>query len=276
MGDPILDKLAPQFQQQLDWLRSGAPLDGEAIHDFRVLCKQLRAYLQFYRGERSAEQIKTLDRQVKRLAKAFASSRDSDVIAQGLTALCADNLNWQQALAPLQAQLRETQHLATPNTGEIADQLQSLIDDWWASLACEQDSFLLSGSLNCYKRARQLARQAVASREDEAYHLWRKWAKYWLYQLRFGMAADNKPAKKYLGRLNKLGNRLGLFQDDCLMVSLLLEQRSKIDREVCDQLLAVLAERKKKAKHRFREDAEQLFSKPGKKLLATGILAVDD
>ncbi|MBD2858656.1 CHAD domain-containing protein [Spongiibacter sp. KMU-158] len=272
MSDPILDKIDPQLEYFLTRLREPQPLSDNEIHDFRVLCKQLRAYLQFYRGERSPEQIKSLDLQVRHLAQCFVSSRDGTVLAQNLIKLAGVDIEQQAALRPLIEKYQQQSAITAPAMSEVASKLQELRTSWWASLACDHDGFMLNGTLNCYKRARQLANKAIESREDEAYHLWRKWAKYWLYQLRFGMTTETKLSKKYLSKLNKLGNQLGEFNDDCVLEKALLEHQAELTPDIYALLIEKISGRKKKAKRQFRSEAELLFGKAGKKMKVSGIL----
>ncbi len=270
--DPVLVKISPVVDQQLDRLRLPAPLDDETVHDFRVLCKQLRALLQLYRSERSAKQIQLLDKQLKVIARSFSGARDSVVIADAMLALGEDSQENLQQIVPVVAALQRHKDQVKPDQVEVAAQLDSLMQQWWASLACDKASFAETGMVACYKKARALANKVLSRGDDEVFHQWRKWAKYWLYQLQFLEVCRGASGEDYLKKLDKLGNRLGRFHDDCILESTLHEHSGKFTKRCEKALLRKIHERKKKLKRQCRADAELLFGRSLKQLKAQGII----
>ncbi|MEH6490882.1 CHAD domain-containing protein [Halopseudomonas sp.] len=263
--DAIFQAARKQVRKALKALPAGATPSDEDIHAIRVCSKKLRALLQLYRPGCAKADIKQVEQGLKQLAASYAGLRDAHVQEKTLGRLITCLPPQQQAEAqPLFAYLAaETSASSSQVSPQDPHQgFAEILADWQAKLKLNHRKDPAKGLDYTYRRARALALEAHGGGEDETYHQCRKWSKYYLYQAQ--LLCNRKAAKASIELLKQLGERLGLFQDHCVLEDSLqasAAQRPELSSAVT-HVLAALAEQKHADKEHARQLFEQLYQQP--------------
>jgi CHAD domain-containing protein len=193
----------------------------ERIHDIRVCCKRLRAFWQALRPVLDPAAAHSADGRVRAIAQLLATQRDAHVIGETLHMLEDDSTTpaEQAVVRTARDAIRATPYAATVPDTPPWPAIAALLEDelaTWQSLPddLDHDRIITEGICRTYRKAREYGLASRETTEPEAWHRWRKWVKYLLFQvevMREGSSSFWLP--RHSARLAKLGSRLGDLHD---------------------------------------------------------------
>lgn len=238
---------------------------SEWVHQLRVCTKRLRAYLRLYSGKPS---IRKANRQLKALADSVAEQRDTDVLRQTYDQLV---VHW----FPRKSKKYRKVYLDLIIPKQIDSQAKNKLDTRaafekvllsWPNIK-DKPKFWAVGMERVYLKAKYVGAEAVRGDEDEPYHRWRKWVKYWLYNL--SGVSKGKVQRSYQKQLKGLGESLGYFHDLCMLESVLVApENQRVIGNDMGALIKALKKEKKQLKKSFKQAHRKLFKLNNRKLLA--------
>ena len=264
--DPVFKVGQHIINNAVNGLAREAVLNDEAIHNLRVTCKKIRALLRVYLPHVHTSAIKPVDREVKALADAYSSSRDTTVIHNTLKQLYAC---YSTTDAPELLKLLDYFPVLSPNSPEHtdthpSDKLEVILSRWKKQLYSDAPDSFAKGIQYSHLKVRKLARTARSSGKGDHYHQCRKWVKYHLYQIRLSGQYREKATEIHRQQLKQLAERLGIFHDHCVLETQLqellcsgsltstalttgiqqvldwLQQEKSADKKTCDRLFDLL------------------------------------
>lgn len=255
-----------QSKVQLD--ETGGFTDS-LIHEIRVCAKKLRALLQLYRPFYRPKKIKNLDKAIKLIACAYSGQRDAAV---QYTLLCRaiDAIGTQSKFdfAPLKAifaQKLTSMHSHSPDLA-VDIKFQATMALWHKTLNIGKSKHLKSGIKHTYRKCRRISNKAIASDGDALFHQSRKWIKYYFYQLKILNSQQKITNRKYLKKLEEIGELLGEFHDDCMLEESLNQLLNAIQQQEAETLnisittlLNWLAEQKERHKQLICKRYTKIF-----------------
>lgn len=206
---------------------SDATLSDTLIHEIRVCVKRLRALVQLYQPFCSKTDIKTVDRTIKDIAKAYAGQRDA-VVQYALLCKAISEIN-QQDFQPLKAYFSEQISTAQTHDSDMimVDQaFKHVLKVWKQTLSTNKSTNFNSGIDYTYRKCRNLSHKAIATDNDALYHASRKWIKYYFYQLKLLDREHKLVEKSRLKQLAEIGELLGEFHDQCVLAQALKQLMS--------------------------------------------------
>ncbi|MGK2877762.1 MAG: CHAD domain-containing protein [Solirubrobacterales bacterium] len=204
--------------------------DPEALHDLRVAVRRTRSVLKGMPGVFAPRELTRFKTEFKELQAITGPVRDLDVLLEDLESLSEQRPELAQEIAALRAELvRKRCDAQTRLSRRLkSKRFAELIDNWQATLcslptadeADRPDSAVPIGKLAAAriaadrKRFDELSRAALKSADPAAVHHARKRGKALRYNLGFfGDLGDKKRAKRLTGRLEKIQDELGEYQD---------------------------------------------------------------
>lgn len=244
--DPVLVRVEPRIAAQQSVLMAQSALTPRQIHDLRVTTKQMRACLRLYRPFVDADVLRHTDRMTKQIADTFAGMRDSHVQIKTLNKLLQGKPHVMLQLQPVYDALQEGKaDRLQPDLTDVAHRFDAVLTCWSDQLQVDESLWWRDGAAATYRRAAKARKRAVGSQLDEDFHRWRKWTKFWFYQLTFLADLSARPARRYVASLKRLGDELGDFQDLCVLeVTLQRLAHSVEDPTLMPWLLSLVARRK--------------------------------
>ncbi|MCB0996043.1 MAG: CHAD domain-containing protein [Acidimicrobiales bacterium] len=217
IGPGLVRVLCEQLDEAARQLGGHGRIDHEvAVHEARKALKRARALLVLCEGAVPEKRRRRLVRECRDVGRALASSRDATVRRATLEALAAD-ADAETAAAVHRVAVGLPDSDPTPLTSELADRLAVAsararkwrVDDrGWDTIS--------GGMLTTYREGRRAMRAAVnGSAEDsaEAYHRWRRRAKYLWYHLQLVRDAWPPVLGALTDEVDQLGELLGLDHD---------------------------------------------------------------
>lgn len=207
--------MADQYLDQAIALLALPDLDETAVHEVRVLMKQLRGLVRLYGGDELKPVVREINVVLRDVAKVFAARRDAHVLAETLEQVA------RRSNRRVATELRRILQEVTLQTADVLPELepQSLVADlqrvrelWRQRLQQPDDEFLADALARSYRRNRREGREALRQRETHAMHDWRKRVKYFYYQLGVLNTADEW-LQQQKDMLRKLGSLLGKVHD---------------------------------------------------------------
>ena len=253
--DPIRSAAVGSIRDVLN-LFDQEPGSPEAVHGLRVCTKKLRAYLRVYPGKAP---IRDANRQLKQLADSYSGTRDAHVLRETLEHVMSSwplrkRKKYQRVIDDLSSIKQHGNTDLRPLEPRAAfEQIMTV----WPNVDSGQD-FWATGLDRVFIKAQVLGENAIKSTEDEPYHRWRKWVKYWLYGLTG--VAKGQVAPGYNKRLKRLGEGLGHFHDLCVLEEVICSHESR-ERHGADlkPFLKAIASEKKDLKKSFKKAHKVLF-----------------
>lgn len=128
---------------------------------------------------------------------------------------------------------------------DTESRLKQILEYWDVTLATGSSPECQQGIDFTYRKARELADSALSTGDDGAHHQCRKWVKYYLFQLQMllpekitkkkGTKKQGTKNKKYLKKLTRLGHRLGVLHDRCVLEQTLNDLLSSVKSETDTQ-----------------------------------------
>lgn len=232
------------------------------VHDTRRRCKKLRALFRLVRTDFGA--YKRENAFVREAAKSLSQARDTRVARQTFEELMA----WAGrpvAMVPPEAVDPATEEAALHEFAGQMRELQARSATW--KIDGIDLGTLTKGLKQTYRRARWTRRFAECHRSDEAFHEWRKYAKYHWNQLGLleECAVDVLPsAHKSAG---ELAEALGLHHDLAVLGAILETSPREIGEDVdVDATRAAIVGRRAELEARIASLGQQIFAERPKAL----------
>jgi CHAD domain-containing protein len=266
--DPVLAQLEKPIESYCDLLAASPPLSPKAVHDLRVLTKQLRALLRLYQPFVEVENWQFADAQARSIARAFAGLRDRQVQVKTMTRLLRGKPHLIFQLQPIYDYLLNHEDQTPRDDAALGSQLHDLLVFWEKHLAQSgPHSWIPKGAELTFRKAHRRGKRACQSLADDDFHHWRRWLKYWLYQQEWMTVKDNSKLIGYRKQLTLLGTRLGQFQDCCVLEQTLKSRSDTIvDASACDYAIRILQKRKDELRQYGMTHFSELFDLKKKKL----------
>lgn len=181
----LLQQRLGRLEQHIRAITQGDHRDGH-IHDARKDCKRIRALLRLS-GTRWGAAERQRDRMIRDIARSLASARDRFVLAQTLDALGQRHGIDVEVVSMLQAALSQR-----PEGNEIAIEVSVVLEQCAAvrdtlinrpQARPSETKRLRRGLSVVYQIARKRFKKVACKASSDAFHDWRKFVKYHLYQL---------------------------------------------------------------------------------------------
>jgi hypothetical protein len=225
IGDGFLRIAREQIGKAIAGAENSAESPERRVHEARRRCKKLRALLRLVRPDFAAYDAE--NGFVRDAARGLAQARDMRVARGTLVEL----MQW--AGRPIEAELGGGADVEVEGLTRFAEQMRSLEarSPEWQVGRIDIDT-LARGLKQTYQRGRWTRRLAEKHRTDDAFHEWRKYAKYHWNQLGLleDCAQDVLPsAHKSAGDLAEL---LGLHHDLAVLDELLAATPEALGIEV--------------------------------------------
>lgn len=259
--DPVYTVVSNKINAYVMAQETGSPLAPNAIHELRVLTKQLRAALQLYSAVVSKPIRTTMAHKIKQVADLFSRQRDLYVQQKTLTKLLKRSPHIMIQVQALYDVLGDTEKdTSMADALLVKKELVEIANIWARDIATDSTEFADRGLLKTFRKAEKLGVRAIEYDIDDDFHEWRKWAKYLYYQLLLSVASDQNAPADYLKLLKKLGDSLGVFHDYCVLENTVVCHRDKIeDQRAADYLVEKIAVAKQQQKTFASQQFKSLF-----------------
>lgn len=194
----------------------------QAVHQARQCCKKFRALLQLL-GNANSEVAKVENACIRDAARKLARMRDVDALPLTFDAL--RKRATQRISKPVLNEVQQAMTQRRPVLATQEPQGESQIEDFIADMTSALDrveswdieldgaSDLMPGFARSHRRGRRAMKACRHSPSNEAFHDWRKWTKYQLYQTPLLKPYLKDSLKHQLVGLKRLGKLLGIDHD---------------------------------------------------------------
>lgn len=212
-GHPAV-ALADDLCHQLDLLRRNEQAN---VHHIRVDIKKLRAWLRLVRGQSNHYDWKIVDRCLRDIARRFSANRDAKIIPATIRRLSRKTTKPKKlaALREVDDYLHSTLASRSFPRVELAEPERQLINALKRqSFAIDSGRIMKLGLKRTYKRAQREGEHAFSRQGSlQDLHRFRRWAKYFCYQIGFVRNAFPDYSGREQKQLDRLGKRLGRIHD---------------------------------------------------------------
>ncbi len=183
-----------------------------AIHDTRKGIKRLRAHLRLGRDAIERDAYRSEDAALRDIGRLLAPPRDAFVVGLTLESLEPGG-GWEAASAYIaEHHATAIEEFRREAQGKAVELLSAALDRWPSA---PLDTVVVGAGLErTYSRGRSEHREAAASEHAEAFHAWRKWAKYLRYQLE-AIGVGTEVVAPWVD----LGEALGLEHDHTVFIA---------------------------------------------------------
>lgn len=246
--------------EQID--RACAELDDaelglrETVHQVRKRCKKVRGALRLFRRPLEDENVyKDENARLRDAAASISDVRDRGALIETYDALMDhfDDQLHRQAFAPLRARLTvgEREALESP---DLDDRLRAFRDEMTAARDCipgwltgPENGFgdIVPGLKRTYRRGRNRLKDASSADTPEAWHEWRKRAKYHWYHCRLLRELWDPVMRARIDQADRLGDLLGDLHDlDIFRASVIDDPEGVGSAETLQALVALIDRRR--------------------------------
>lgn len=224
------------------------------IHELRVITKRLRAFWQVVHPLLDDEaHFLSHNNLLRDTAKSLFQYRESDV-NQKLIMSFRSSVDVEEDCIVLDALLKLFTAPTVPTKFQHKDELVTCFTaehNFWQQLDAskpEMQKRQVAGLEATFKKARGLSKRAIEKGlEPVVTHQWRKWAKYWYYQLEaLPGKNDNKKSKDYIRALEHLTDALGKYHDLHILENLISDYESRKLLNVDTSIIFTLIQKENK------------------------------
>jgi CHAD domain-containing protein len=252
-----------------------ARADPEAVHDLRTRCKRLRAIVRLARpAMRSAYRHENTA--FRDLARELGDARDAQVLVETFD----DLLTWAapeadgRSYVAVRAILGQCALEATKELQETADEqgqrvrrgfldARQRVADWPIDGLDSKD--VVDGVQRNYRQGRKALRDAATSRTAEAFHEWRKLAKYSWYHVQILRPIAQNVLQPTTDAYHELSSLLGSHHDLVVFADTIRARPDGIDERSIDELEALAARRRHELEDKALGLAEPLYAEKPKR-----------
>ncbi len=210
---------------------------AKAVHQFRKRCKKLRGLVRLVRPGMEATYARE-NASFRSAAAGLSELRDATVLIESydllMDAFAGEIRRRDFGWIRRKLTLRHRKIAERGGPVKTEDLLAALraslerVDSW--EIESDGPEAMLAGDRKTYARGRKAMAAAFESREDEAFHEWRKRVKYHGYHTRLLRAAWPPLMKKMAGQLGTLGDLLGDDHDLAVLRATVLEEEDTFGR----------------------------------------------
>lgn len=229
MGEGFLRIAREQIGKAIDGAEDSSESPERRVHEARRRCKKLRALFRLVRSDFTAYDAENAF--VRDAARGLAAARDMRVARSTL----ADLMAWAgRPMARADGDEPEAHaHGEAEALARFATQMRELDQrgDAWKLDRIDLDT-LATGLQQTYRRGRQTRRVAERHRTDEAFHEWRKYAKYHWNQLGLLESCADAVIPSAHKCVGDLAEQLGLHHDLAMLGQVLQRDPSAFGAEL--------------------------------------------
>lgn len=208
-------------------------MDGELIHDIRVLCKRVRAESLLLKSKAKKAALKDIS---KKLASSLSQIRDAEVMLETF-----DSLVFQTDLTEPLMELRDKLVVDLNQETVDSDRLRVMIQHLRQEVGeCSFNKHPIESNKASLLMAENRSFKkflCLNENDHETYHDWRKTVKAYLYLLKLKAGMNDKK----LGKVKALAEGLGFLHDLHVFEATVLQRHN----EYFEQLQGVLMMREK-------------------------------
>ncbi len=265
VGEGFLRIAREQIGKAAGWAENAGETAEKRVHEARRRCKKLRALFRLVRPDFA--DYREANAFVRDAARELGALRDTRVLRTTLTDLLARAGSTTEAWQEPPHHETDAEREALARFAGRMHELEELSKSWRLdriSLAT-----LAKGLRQTYRRGSSTRRTALRHRTDEAFHDWRKFAKYHWNQL--GLLEDCAPdilpsAHRSAGELADL---LGLHHDLAILSQVLADDPGSLGIEVDRDLVGTLLDaRQTELEAQIEELGRQVFAEKPRALEA--------
>ncbi|MBN2721917.1 MAG: CHAD domain-containing protein [Campylobacterales bacterium] len=268
--DPLdeIKKLLEHTSKELD---KPSISNDKQIHSIRVMSKQLRSLLYLIKPFfNDKEFLKSQNQFYKELAKSLSQEREAKVMYDTFQWLIKKSRLPKDNFEDIQTALQENLENKTASDADIDQKLQVCKQSVMMALDTinEQKKAkytikdLKTGFFKTYKKAYDTLHLALATKEIEDIHLFRKYAKYHMYQIQL-LSNLLRRSKQRAKDLDKLTSLLGRSHDLALFAEYLYINKNLANS---DRLISCISKEQKKLTKEALKIAKKTFKHRPKKL----------
>lgn len=221
-GEGLRRIAVEQIQQAIAVFGDKQLQRNEAVHRARQRCKKIRALLHLL-GDANSEVTDFENSKMRDAAAGLAQVRNADALLDTYDdfSQCVTESVSCRVLKRVRQVLLERRQLVVDEDSQVELRLEDFMADMYAALErasswpIELDGAakLMLGFERSHRHGRRAMKSCRRSPSTEAYHDWRKWSKYQLYQTRLLKHYLTDSLKQRVGGLNRIGNLLGIDHD---------------------------------------------------------------
>lgn len=254
---------------------------NDAVHEVRKSCKRMRGLLRLVRPA-APDLYRNENARFRDAAAALSGLRDAEASIECYDSLLehfGDQID-RQAMAPIRRALSlHARHLADEaedldaSLTHFRDQMleaRALVEDWQLpdpKASAEGFDLLGPGLAKTYGRGREALAAAYASPSIEAFHEWRKRAKYLRYQLKLLRPAWPRLLRRTRSEVKMLGDLLGDDHDLAVLQETLPEALdTNTHAERIELLEALVSQRSQDLRAQARLLGERIYAEKPKAL----------
>ena len=241
------------------------------IHSIRVMTKKMRSLLYLIKpffGDK--EFLESQNKFYKELAKSLSQERETKVMYDTFQWLIKKSKLPIDNFEEIQTTLRQNLENNTTTDADINQKLQICKQSMMMALDTIKDQKranytikdLKAGFFKTYKKARDTLHLALATKEIEDIHLFRKYAKYHMYQIQL-LSNQLRRSKKRSKDLDKLTSLLGKSHDLTLFAEYLHNNKNLTNSDI---LISCISKEQKKLINEALKIAKKAFKYRPKKL----------
>jgi len=250
--------------------KAGADAGSERIHTARKRLKEVRAALRLIRGAVDQDVFRKENRSYRDAARPLSALRDADALVEALDSLVehfADELKghaFEAVRRWLVARRRHIRHAvlveqhALPEVRRSVNQARRRIE----RCRCQVDfDDFADGIGKIYRAARREMAVAREKRTDEAFHEWRKQAKYVRHQAEILCPVWPQAMELLADQAHELADLLGDDHDLAVMCDLLdADAPDRLRKRERKALIALIRERRSALEKRALRLGRKLFA----------------
>ncbi len=239
-----------------------------AIHDARKQMKKLRAFNQLMRKEIGQKKYKMTNMYYRDIAKKISDARDAAAMLETMNVIAKDVSSnaEEKAFKDIKNHLVARKSAVSRTMIKQKDLLETVKSDlaraekMHTSWKIKSKGFAaFSGGLGkTYKRSQKAMKKAYKKNTAEAFHEWRKRAKYLRYHVDFLREVWHKPMKSLEKELHQLTDYLG-DDHDLAVLKTHIQQMDYEDQEARSALIFII--------DRKRAELQRLARPLGAKIL---------
>ncbi len=267
--DP-LDEIKKLLEYTSKEISESSVSNDKQIHSIRVMSKKLRSLLYLIKPFFDDKKfLKSQNQFYKKLAKNLSQERETKVMYDTFQWLIKKSKLSEDSFMEIQTILKQNIVNNAVANADIDQKLQISKQSIMVGLDTTDEQKrakytikdLKTGFLKTYKKAYDTLHLALATKEIEDIHLFRKYAKYHMYQIQL-LSNQLKRSKKRVKDLDKLTSLLGKSHDLALFAEYLHNNKNLTNS---DMLISYISKEQKKLVKKALKIAKKAFKHKLKK-----------
>jgi CHAD domain-containing protein len=241
------------------------------IHSIRVMSKKMRSLLYLIKPSiKDKEFFKSQNQFYKELSKSLSQERETKVMYDTFQWLIKKSKLPKDSFEETQTILQQNSENKAIEDADIGKKLQiskqsimlalDNLDDW--ETISNSTKAIETGFLKTYKKAYDTLHLALVTKDMDDIHLFRKYAKYHMYQIQL-LSNQIKHTKKRVKDLDRLTSTLGRCHDLVLFAEYMHNNKNLTNS---DMLIFYISKEQKKLIKEALKSAKKIFKYRPKKL----------